>query len=312
VKAGQSVAKVQVGPNAQALALALRFEQRVPLAGISAFLATWFNLRISPGGLSQIFTRLGRHSQESYKQIERHVQSAEVLGVDETGIRQDGLAGYVWIARTDKASLFRIELSRGGWVIDSMLGEGFDGIVASDFYVVYTGHDDWFHAYCGGHLIREAKKIAELDPCRETEEFRDRLREAYIIGKEAQTSGDLSARLGVRIRFGRLIADNEIRKHPEVARLQGRMHEHFHGLLTFIDRPDIPADNNATERDLRFFASYRKVTGGTRSAVGSQTLAHWISVTQTLRKNALPLRDYVIGLYKAHLNGQAPPSIFAN
>ena len=43
-----------------------------------------------------------------------------------------------------------------------MLGEDFAGVVCSDFYGVYTGHDDWLHAYCGAHTIREAKKIAEL------------------------------------------------------------------------------------------------------------------------------------------------------
>ena len=312
VDSGQSVAKVQVGPNALALATGLRFEQKVPLGGISDFLRTWFDLSISRGGLSQLFARWRLRSRASYAEIEAHVRSAKVAGADETGIRQNGAGGYAWLVRTPKASLFRIELSRGEWVIAAMLGEGFAGILCSDFYSAYTCHHDWVHAYCGAHTIREAKKIAEVTPSIVTELFRDRLRALYEAGRVAQASGDPAARHGVRVRLGQLIADTDLGLNPDVARLQARLNEHFHGILTFIDHPDVPADNNATERDIRPLAVYRKVTGGTRSPQGSQTLAHWMSVTQTLRKNDFELRRFVLGLYHAHFQARPPPSVFPN
>ena len=310
VRSGQSVAKVQVGPNALAMALSLRFERHVPLGGISAFFATWFDLQISRGGLSQLFARWGVRSGASYEEIRTHVRTAAVAGADETGIRQNGAPGYAWLVRTEKASLFRIELSRGEWVIAAMLGEDFGGILCTDFYGAYTCHDDWLHAYCGAHTIREAKKIAEVTPCAATEAFRDRLRAIYEAGRLVQQSGDLAARHGIRIRLGRLVADGELAVHPDVARLQARLNEHFHGVLAFLDRPDVPADNNATERDIRPFAVHRKVTGGTRSQNGSQTLAHWMSVSQTLRKNDLLLRPFILNLHQAHIQGRPAPSVF--
>ena len=42
--------------------------------------------------------------------------------MDETGHRHNGVAGYAWLARTDDASLYRVELSRGGWVAGSRRG----------------------------------------------------------------------------------------------------------------------------------------------------------------------------------------------
>ena len=312
VESGQSVAKVQVGPNALAMAVGLRFEQKVPLGGISSFLHTWFDLNISRGGLSQMFARWRTRSSDNYQEIEAHVRSAPVAGADETGIRQNGVSGYAWLVRTEKASLFRIELSRGEWVIALMLGEHFTGVLCTDFYGAYTCHDDWLHAYCGAHTIREAKKIAEVSPCAATEEFRDRLGAIYQAGKEAQQSADLTARRGVRIRMGRLVADDTLGTNPDVARLQARINEHFHGVLTFVNRPDVPADNNATERDIRPLAVYRKVTGGTRSPEGSKTLAHWMSVTQTLHKNDLALRHFILELYRTHYQGRPPPSVFHN
>jgi transposase len=312
VASGESIAKVQVGPNALALALGLRYGQKVSLEGICNFLQTWFGLEISRGGLCQLYARWSHRSTECYREIETHIRDGNVVGTDETTVRQNGACGWAWLVRTENASLFRIELSRGQWVIDSMLGEAFIGIVCSDFYGAYTSHDDWIHAYCGAHTIREAKKIAEISPCAATEAFRDRLGAIYQAGKQAQKSGNLTARRGVRIRMGRLIADATLGAHPDVARLQNRLDEHFDGVLTFVDFPNVPSDNNATERDIRPLAVYRKVTGGTRSAKGSDTLAHWMSITQTLHKNDLPLRPFIVDLYRAYYQGYSPPSIFCN
>jgi transposase len=39
--------------------------------------------------------------------------------------------------------------------------------------------------------------------------------------------------------------------------------------FTFFDHPDVTADNNSNERELRPIATYRKVTGGFRSNWGA-------------------------------------------
>jgi hypothetical protein len=90
----------------------------------------------------------------------------------------------------------------------------------SDFYGVYTGHDEWLHGYRRAHTIREAKKIAEVTPCAVTEEFRDRLVAFYAAGKAAAQSGDASARKGARIRLGHLISSTNFIDFPDIVRLQ--------------------------------------------------------------------------------------------
>ncbi len=309
---GKALAEVSLGPNVQAMALGLRFEQDVPLGKISAFIGQWFGISITTSGLSQMFDRLRRRSLPSYEELVAVARASNVVGLDETGHRQDGVPGWMWLMRTDRVSVFRVELSRGGWVAEAMLGEGFKGVVCSDFYGVYTGHEDWLHGYCGAHTIREAKKIAEVTPCAATEEFRDRLIAFYVAGKEAALSGDRGARKGARVRLGHLISSTNFTDFPDIIRLQERLDVHKPGVTLFIDRPDVPATNNATERDIRAHARHRAMTGGTRSPNGSATHAHWMSITQTRRKNALPLRGFVTGLYVSHLQGTPPPSVFAN
>ena len=309
---GKSVAEVSLGPNIQAMALGLRFEQDVPLGKVGAFLAQWYGISITTSGLSQMFDRLRRRSTPTYEELVGIARASDVVGLDETGHRQDGVPGWMWLMRTDRVSVFRVELSRGGWVAEAMLGENFKGVVCSDFYGVYTGHDNWLHGYCGAHTIREAKKIAEVTPCAATEEFRDRLIAFYAAGKAAAQSGDPSARKGARIRLGHLISSMNFVDFPDIVRLQERLEAHKPGVTLFIDRPDVPATNNATERDIRAPARHRAVTGGTRSADGSISCAHWMSIAQTRRKNGLPLRGFVVGLYESHLHDKPPPSVFIN
>jgi len=309
---GKTVASVSLGPNVQAMALGLRFEQDVPLGKIRAFLGQWYGISITSSGLSQMFDRLRRRSVPSYEELVAVARASDVVGLDESGHRQDGTSGWIWLMRTDRVSVFRVELSRGGWVAEAMLGPDFKGVVCSDFYGVYTGHDDWVHGYCGAHTIREAKKIAEVSPCAATEEFRDRLIGFYAAGKAAALSGDAGARKGARIRLGHLISCTNFVDFPDIVRLQTRLETHKSGVTLFIDRPDVPATNNATERDIRVHGRHRAMTGGTRSPNGSATYAHWMSITQTRRKNQLPLRGFVTGLYSSHLQGASPPSVFAN
>jgi transposase len=309
--AGQNIIRVQLGANICAMALGLRFEQHVPLAGIATVFHTWFGLTITPGGLSHMFVRLRRWSQSSHDEIVEHVRASDVLGMDETGIRQDGLGAWAWIARTDSASLFRVELSRGSWVAEKMLGEGFSGVVCTDFYGVYTRRVDWAHGYCGAHLVREAKKIAEVSPGPLTERLRDGLQLWYAEADRIRVGDDEDEKRRLIGRLRYLARDPRIGKHPEVARLQKRIRVHFDGLVRFVQNLDVEATNNASERDIRAFAVHRRVTGGTRSAEGSATLGHWMSITQTLRKNRKTIHGYVVGLHAAHARGRPPPTLWA-
>jgi transposase len=58
-------------------------------------------------------------------------------------------------------------------------------------------------------------------------------------------------------------------------------------LFTFLTYPEVPADNNASERDLRPMAMYRKVTGGFRSDWGANLCATVKSVVGTAQRQGI-------------------------
>ncbi len=64
----------------------------------------------------------------------------------------------------------------------------------------------------------------------------------------------------------------------------GKVRSH---LFTFLDHPEITADNNSSERELRPTATYRKVTGGFRSKWGADFYAGTRSVIGTAKRRGI-------------------------
>jgi transposase len=228
------------------------------------------------------------------------------VGADETGLRQSGKSGWAWLFRTPTASLFEISPSRGGHVFEAALGR-IDGVLVSDFYSVYTARKDIPHAYCGAHLIREAKEIAELDPSPVTREFSEKL---TVLYKKGESATDFDTRESVRNTFRWMTMAPRFRKHPELARLGNRIDQNFEGIVAFLGRDDVPWNNNASERDIRPLAVMRKIVGSTRSENGSYALGHWMSVTQTLRKLGSHLADWLPDALCAWRNQAPTPTLF--
>jgi len=69
--------------------------------------------------------------------------------------------------------------------------------------------------------------------------------------------------------------------NPHGRRLRKRYGKVRNHLLTFLEHPEAPPDNNGSERELRPTATYRKVTGGFRSHWGADLFAAVRSVVGT-------------------------------
>jgi len=301
--------KTMIGPRATALALRLRFRHRMTLRQMSRYFETTHGIRISPSGLSQIFARRAEQTACVRETIRAQVLSSPVVGGDETGFREKGKNGWLWLLQTPQASYFHLALSRGSSVFDALMPFGsFAGVLVTDFYGVYTRRKDVLHSYCGAHVIRASKAIAEVDPTPVTREFSDKIRALYKKGAMAQ---DFDTKESVRATFRWLTTHPRFQKHAEVNRLRKRMARRFEGIVAFLGRDDIPHHNNVTEREIRFACEYRKVTGGTQSSRGSQTFGHWLSVDRTLAKNGIDFDLWTMRALESVRSGSPLPSPLA-
>jgi len=104
------------------------------MRNVTPFDASRVALEASTAGRTSLFdgSRTGR---PAYDEVLVHVRGSAVVGLDETELRQDGEGTGVWIARTDAASLLRVE--------QTVLGEGDDSItVASTSEPLYVPTSD--------------------------------------------------------------------------------------------------------------------------------------------------------------------------
>src|SRR3954469_22314199 len=60
------------------------------------------------------------------------VQQAAVVNMDETGWREAQQRAWLWTVVTAELTVFLIDRSRGGVVVEGLLGSGFTGVVGSD------------------------------------------------------------------------------------------------------------------------------------------------------------------------------------
>ena len=88
--------------------------------------------------------------------------------------------------------------------------------------------------------------------------------------------------------MARLLLDIPI-EHKDAKRLQKRFRKHFDSIWLFLDREDVPFDNNASERALRPAVIHRKVIGGFRTLVGAETYARYRTIEDTARKQKQPV-----------------------
>ncbi|MBI5525643.1 MAG: transposase, partial [Deltaproteobacteria bacterium] len=70
-------------------------------------------------------------------------------------------------------------------------------------------------------------------------------------------------------------------------------------------------DNNHAEREIRSLVLTRKISGGTRSPRGSETVSTWASICRTLKKQDKPFAQYLRQMQASFHLGTPPPSVFA-
>lgn len=58
--------------------------------------------------------------------------------MDETGWREEQQRAWLWTAVTAGLTVFRIDRSRGGAVVNALLGSDFGGVVGSDRWSAYS------------------------------------------------------------------------------------------------------------------------------------------------------------------------------
>ena len=208
--------------------------------------------------------------------------AARVIASDETTARIDGATHWHWVFVAAKAVLHQIAPRRAKAVAEEVLGEHRPAVWVSDRY---AGQQDLAptHQVCLAHVLRDVQYAIDCGDA----VFAPQAARPAALGDPHRPARD--RRCGRR-RCGTITpapSAASMRSSPRprhtqpAATLQIAVKAWRTKFFVFLEDPDVPATNNACEREIRPSVVFRKVTGGFRSDWGAQIHAGYRSVTGT-------------------------------
>ena len=239
-------------------------------------------------------------------------RQARVKHADETPWRTDGVNGYAWLFSTLDTSLFRLRETRSAEVPKEVLGEKpLPGVLEVDRYAAYNIAPCPLQ-YCYAHLLRDVQDLeGEFPDHPEVAAFTSAL--IPLLSRAMKLRQEVSApasylRRARRLK-GRIIAlCARPARHAGVQQIQGIFRENAHRLYHWADSPEIPADNNFAERDLRGLVIARKISFGSQSENGRRTREVLMTLLHTLRKRGRdPTRTLKVALDSLNAAPRASP-----
>ena len=232
-----------------------------------------------------IFNRVAELLKPAREGLLGLIQSADFAQGDETGWRNDGMNGWAWVFIAGNAVVYTCAGTRGSVVAKEALA-GFRGLYLTDRYAGYAFLA--LRAFCLEHLRRDALKAAEENPkSRECRAFAEAivpvLRE--IMGLRRRHGDDPKAYRRAATDAARRLYDIVMRpaRHPDVQKLQDVFRDARLQCWQWLVGPEVPAENNRSEREVRPLATARKSSHGSQSDRGAETRGVFMSVLHTLK-----------------------------
>jgi len=307
------------GPRVVAVVTLLSGMGRLSQRMIARLLDDLLGLTISDGQISRL-QRIGRESlQPAYEDITADVRDSAAVNIDETGWREDGRRAWLWTAVGRVATLFAVRRNRSRAAMHDLLGEDFAGVVTADRFSAYAAVPDERRQFCWAHLLRdfqamidrggEAERIGQRlkDTGRELIHHWNRLRREEIV----RTTFDGHYR---RLRHEILDALNDGAEHADgrTAETCRRLSNQCYSLFVFAHTEGVSPTNNAAERALRRAVIFRKLSFGTESTSGSQTLSVVLSVLETCRRQGRDALPWITTAVTHYLRNHPAPALLGN
>jgi hypothetical protein len=242
------------------------------------------------------------------QQIKEHVINAQWIGSDETGTRVAGKRWWEWVWQSPEASYFVSDRRRGYRVVQEHFTETYQGVICHDCWSAQNNTPARAHQLCHAHLVRNLQYAID----------KERSVWAYRVQRlllKSQRARDAIWQQGVCAQSRKAVIQfyqNALERllempliHTEERRLQKRLIKHQDWIFTFMAYPDVPPDNNSSERAIKAAKLKDKVSGGFRSELGASRFAQLLSLTQTLRKQHLPILPTLTAIFQG-IEGAVP------
>lgn len=278
-------------------------------------LAGHLGLKISLGALCNIHKLASIILEEPSQTIHKHVMEQEHVNGDESGWRLCHKRCWIWIAATQKATVFKIDPSRSHEAFKRIF-YGFNGILTTDRHGAYNDHEGGKQT-CLAHIKRDFEKVSERPEIdgscgRILKEQLGLIFRSWTEFKEGsidRTALQAKAEEPIEnIRVTLMLAAQNGKSSKTVAFAYNIL-DRFPTLWTFLYQEGVEPTNNLAERGLRPAVIFRKISGGSQSEWGLRFIERLMTVVCTLRQNTGNVFEFLTKSFEAHLGARAPPSL---
>jgi transposase len=304
---------VQYGRYLKAVMVYPGIFQLLPYDRICELFSDLFGRSISKGTLVKAVTDCNEGLEEVEERVRNILIGAQVLNVDETGIRVTGIRQWLRVASTELLTWYGYHPKRGSRATDDMkILPGFKGTMVHDFWASYFKYP-CRPALCNAHLLRELQGISENYGQIWSGQMHDLIREIKVmVDEKREISVSLNYQQIARfVERYRQIIDQGIRentspdcsllvvkrgrkKQSEAKNLLDRCQKYELEILSFMHDPSIPFTNNQAERDIRMMKLKQKISGTFRSAEGASWFCRVRGYISLVRKNDRPVLESLV------------------
>ena len=261
---------------------------------------------VGTGTLQATNARLSTVVKSPVEKLGEWVKQCAHAQVDETPWLVKGVKEWMWVACGVGFCLFHAGDTRSRAELELLLGMSFAGVLSSDDFSVYNGYAVSAQQKCLAHLKRHFNKVVKLKHGNNPQlgqVFIDLIDAAFRAHREWRETQDTTAyrdwaegfKLEVKAALERWLPKAGYAAGLLLRSLRDKAHQWWY----FLDHPEVPPDNNRSERFLRLAVTKRKVCGGSRSMEGFAQTAVLLTVIQTCRTQSRSAFEFFIQALRA-------------
>jgi len=305
------------GPRLEAAVATLSVRNRVSRRDLVELAGELFGVNMSIGTVDAIVQRTGEALEPAYQRLLENIRAAPAVNLDETGWRLRGGKRTLRGAFTEKAALLRIAPDRHERELDALIGEQFAGIACSDRWWAYNKLAPERRQLCWSHLVRDFTAHSEdMGARKELGEaglhVAERIFDAWNTFKRDGDRRALKRRVTPLKRELKTILETNATKHARnrhTKTIAGNLLKLWPALWTFTHTEGVEPTNNHAERGLRGAVIYRKLSLGSQSDQGEQTIERLLSASTTCRLQKRSLFAYLTQLLTNQARGDPTPTL---
>lgn len=282
-----------------------KYHLQIPIARILKNLSL-HGVAIPAGSVGDNLKRLAPLFEPIYKALEHRSLSAEWWQADETRWHvfektptKTNSNWYLWVFISTESIVHVIDPTRAAKVIEDHLGSIIEGILLVDRYSAYKSfagkREGVKLAFCWAHARRDFREAGLqyseiLDWAQKWEAnintlfHLNTLRLQYPVDSPLFKKEDdhlRKAMEAMKLSFTAELA--ELKLHHQQKKVLVSLSNHWDGLRVFLDHPQIPMDNNGSERTLRNPVVGRKNYYGSGTQWSADFTASLFSIFETLQ-----------------------------